>query len=203
MGFSNNRNFPISRHIGRKKKNVAFDQYLARKYWLLRHISIKTLVFSKNISIHTISSEDTISVFPGKASLALKPSTDESHLNMLTSLKNIQAPMSQIFVCDDHKGEMCGLGEVLEHLRKKHVSFLKRRHSLKSPNDSAISWYCLNCSSKSGYDTRRFKSNQDTWNHLCSSRYTGDLELSKIKLLSEKLDNDEKEMFLMEFPGSK
>ena len=110
--------------------------------------------------------------------------------------------MSQIFVCDDHKGEMCGLGEVLEHLRKKHVPFLKRQYSWKSLDESAVSWDNLNCSSKLAYDIRRFKSNQDTWNHLRSSRHMDDHELSKIKLLTEKLDNDKKNLFLMEFPGS-
>jgi len=90
--------------------------------------------------------------------------------------------MSQLYACEDqlcqHDLNLYYLDEIIEHLRKKHLSFIRRPRALGSRDSHGHLWYCYRCETEIK-DHRSFQSNKDMWKHLNSCHYH---ELDKVKL---------------------
>lgn len=93
-----------------------------------------------------------------------------------------------LFTCNDrlchdpldlHGLDLYGLGEVIEHLRSKHLSFIRRPNALGFSDSHGHVWYCFHCESKTGNDHRSFQSDKAMWDHL-NDRH--DHQLDGIKL---------------------
>jgi len=87
--------------------------------------------------------------------------------------------MSQWYFCKDQRcqNDIDGLGAVIEHLRKKHVSYIRLPPGgLGAPDRHRHVWYCFRCEDhKTGKDHKSFNSDEAMWAHL-KSHYDSELD---------------------------
>lgn len=70
-----------------------------------------------------------------------------------------------VLTCDEHDKEIADMGEAIEHLRPKHVSFIRRPGCLGEADTHGHYWYCFDCGSGLK-DHRSFNSDKAIWSHL-------------------------------------
>merc|ERR1711934_277485 len=70
-----------------------------------------------------------------------------------------------VLTCDEHGKEIDEMGEAIEHLRVKHVSFIRRPGRLGKTDTHGHYWYCFECGSGQK-DHRSFNSDEAMWSHL-------------------------------------
>jgi hypothetical protein len=90
-----------------------------------------------------------------------------------------------LYACKDqlcqNNQDLYSVGEIIEHLRKKHkLLFIQRPNSLGIADSHGHVWYCFDCETKWGKDHRSFQSDKAMWHHL-NDRH--DYQLDKIKAI--------------------
>jgi hypothetical protein len=73
-----------------------------------------------------------------------------------------------VLACDEHDIEISDLGQAIEHIRAKHVSFIRRPGRLGQMDGHGHYWYCYDCGSWLK-DHRSFDSDRAMWSHLKAS----------------------------------
>lgn len=76
----------------------------------------------------------------------------------------------QLYTCNDRicrdSEVLYDVGEVIEHLRRKHKLLFSRQRGLGSPDRHGHIWYCFYCKTKTGKNHRSFDSHKAMWDHL-------------------------------------
>lgn len=70
-----------------------------------------------------------------------------------------------LLTCYEHDKELFNMGEAIEHLRAKHVSFIRRPGCLGEKDMHDHCWYCFDCGSGLK-DHRSFNFDKAMWSHL-------------------------------------
>jgi hypothetical protein len=82
-----------------------------------------------------------------------------------------------VLTCYEHDKEITDMMQAIEHLRAKHVDFIKRPGRLGQMDAHGHCWYCFDCGTELK-DHRSFDSDEAMWGHLKSKhRHTMDYDL--------------------------
>ena len=71
----------------------------------------------------------------------------------------------ELYTCTEHDQDFRTLADVLEHLRKRHASLIRRPASLGIPDSHGHLWYCFYCESDFN-DHRSYNSDKAMFDHL-------------------------------------
>ncbi|CVL09239.1 uncharacterized protein FMAN_14324 [Fusarium mangiferae] len=72
-----------------------------------------------------------------------------------------------VLTCYEHGKEIADVGQAIEHLRAKHVGFIRRPGRLGQMDAHGHYWYCFDCRTELK-DHRSFDSDEAIWSHLKS-----------------------------------
>lgn len=97
-----------------------------------------------------------------------RPASD--HVEDLTAPKQQPITMAQTYACTSPScpqfETFYPLDEMIEHIRKKHISSIRRPNALGISDSHGNVWYCFACEGSLGQDHRSFNSDQAMWAHL-------------------------------------
>lgn len=71
-----------------------------------------------------------------------------------------------LLTCLEHGNEFIGIREAIEHIRAKHVGFIRRPGRPGECDTHGHTWYCFDCESRAFSDHRSYDSDRAMWNHL-------------------------------------
>lgn len=70
-----------------------------------------------------------------------------------------------IYTCRFHDEDFESMGDAIEHIRRRHVSFIRRPGRVGCSDSHGHIWYCFDCETKINYH-RSFDSDSAMWSHL-------------------------------------